>query len=275
MGFFATQSLSSMATSGPRTSPPKTHTPWDQVQLPGYRYYNPTLGRWVNRDRLAERGGLHLFGFVRNDPIRRVDRFGLIPLEPIDPDPGVFQGRKCEKPGAIAWGREQRSVFSQTCYRDFHESSVDIKNSYGVIAVLWALYTGSPDILGPGLGDIFDIENYTIFQDLSYEKVKYKARFTYQYECRCCAFGRNIWVRTGHGRKIYQVNRVKEQLYTATSKGVAVVAFGHEIVDHFAFGEKIVNDAVAAHRAAKETLPCPDFGVPTPFERPVRGCGAR
>ena len=44
----------------------------------GFRYYSPSLGRWVNRDPLEERGGDNLFMFCRNTPIREVDFLGLV-----------------------------------------------------------------------------------------------------------------------------------------------------------------------------------------------------
>jgi len=43
----------------------------------GYRYYNASMGRWLSRDPIGERGGLNLYGFVGNDAIRRIDPFGL------------------------------------------------------------------------------------------------------------------------------------------------------------------------------------------------------
>ncbi len=43
----------------------------------GYRYYDPSTGRWPNRDPLEERGGVNLYGFVRNNPISRFDKLGL------------------------------------------------------------------------------------------------------------------------------------------------------------------------------------------------------
>jgi RHS repeat-associated protein len=53
----------------------------------GYRYYNPTTGRWPNRDPIGERGGLNLYGFVGNSPTSRFDRRGLqsIPPYPLPP----------------------------------------------------------------------------------------------------------------------------------------------------------------------------------------------
>ncbi len=44
----------------------------------GYRYYSPELGRWLNRDPIGERGGLNLYGMLKNNSIRYTDRLGLI-----------------------------------------------------------------------------------------------------------------------------------------------------------------------------------------------------
>ena len=43
----------------------------------GYRYYNPSVARWPNRDPIGERGGMNLYGFVNNTPVNRFDPFGL------------------------------------------------------------------------------------------------------------------------------------------------------------------------------------------------------
>ena len=49
----------------------------------GYRFYDPSLQRWVNRDPLEELGGINLFTFVRNQPTTTHDKFGLIaPMSP-------------------------------------------------------------------------------------------------------------------------------------------------------------------------------------------------
>ena len=41
-----------------------------------YRYYNPTLGRWLSRDPIGEDGGENLYGFVNNNPIIYWDLLG-------------------------------------------------------------------------------------------------------------------------------------------------------------------------------------------------------
>lgn len=43
----------------------------------GYRYYNPSTGRWLSRDPKGEKGGLNLYGFVSNRPLTDFDPQGL------------------------------------------------------------------------------------------------------------------------------------------------------------------------------------------------------
>lgn len=48
----------------------------DELYYYGYRYYNSSLGRWLSRDPIDEDGGIHLYGFVRNDVINSYDILG-------------------------------------------------------------------------------------------------------------------------------------------------------------------------------------------------------
>jgi hypothetical protein len=40
-------------------------------------FYNPSTGRWLSRDPLAERGGKNLYVLLRSDPVNSVDARGL------------------------------------------------------------------------------------------------------------------------------------------------------------------------------------------------------
>ncbi len=43
----------------------------------GYRYYSPRQGRWLNRDKIGEKGGINLYHFILNDPLNGIDSLGL------------------------------------------------------------------------------------------------------------------------------------------------------------------------------------------------------
>ncbi|MFL6521260.1 MAG: RHS repeat-associated core domain-containing protein [Chthoniobacterales bacterium] len=47
------------------------------LYLAEYRAYDPTMARWINRDPIAESGGINLYRYVNNDPGRKVDPLGL------------------------------------------------------------------------------------------------------------------------------------------------------------------------------------------------------
>ena len=49
-----------------------------------YRFYEPNLQRWINRDPIEEEGGVSLYRFVGNNPISRVDALGLATPEQIE-----------------------------------------------------------------------------------------------------------------------------------------------------------------------------------------------
>jgi RHS repeat-associated protein len=41
------------------------------------RYYDPQVGRFINKDPVRYKGGINLFAYVQNNPINREDPFGL------------------------------------------------------------------------------------------------------------------------------------------------------------------------------------------------------
>ena len=47
----------------------------------GYRYYDPTTGRWPSRDPIEEIGGINLYGFVGNQALSKIDFLGNLSFE--------------------------------------------------------------------------------------------------------------------------------------------------------------------------------------------------
>ena len=56
----------------------------------GYRYYDPTTGRWLSRDAMGEVGSMNLFVFTQNNPASRLDPLGLQAFGPWDPGPIIL-----------------------------------------------------------------------------------------------------------------------------------------------------------------------------------------
>jgi RHS repeat-associated protein len=51
------------------------------VTVYGYRWYDPVTGRWPSRDPIGEMGGINLYGFVGNNGLSKIDKFGLISFQ--------------------------------------------------------------------------------------------------------------------------------------------------------------------------------------------------
>ncbi len=59
------------------------------VARPAAAYYDPGVQRWINRDLIGELGGLNLYGFVNNNPVMWIDRWGLAVVgTPVPVPPG-------------------------------------------------------------------------------------------------------------------------------------------------------------------------------------------
>ena len=54
--------------------------PYDEISqcyYYGYRFYNPEMGRWLNRDPIGEDGGLNLYAMIGNDSVNQWDVLGM------------------------------------------------------------------------------------------------------------------------------------------------------------------------------------------------------
>jgi RHS repeat-associated protein len=55
----------------------------------GFRFYDPNLQRWLNRDPIQERGGYNQFAIVANSPVNSFDAYGFCDgdnSQPSDPN---------------------------------------------------------------------------------------------------------------------------------------------------------------------------------------------
>jgi hypothetical protein len=81
-------------------------------------FYNPSTGRWLSRDPIAERGGANVYRFAANAPVNHVDANGLwipgpggTPFPPPNP-PG--DGESVGDGSLISWTPPQWSCAKGT-----------------------------------------------------------------------------------------------------------------------------------------------------------------
>src|SRR6266487_6127135 len=88
----------------------------------GFRYYNPSTGRWLSRDPIEERGRLNLYGFVSNDPIGLIDLLGEAVLPPGfvgPPNVDDFYGTAIPDPKTPDAARADRERFGRGIMNQF------------------------------------------------------------------------------------------------------------------------------------------------------------
>ena len=59
--------------------------PASRLNFALFRAYDPTHGRWLNRDPMGEGGGIDLYAYVGGNPINSIDALGLCPAEKPNP----------------------------------------------------------------------------------------------------------------------------------------------------------------------------------------------
>jgi RHS repeat-associated protein len=78
----------------------------------GYRFYHPVLMRWLNRDPMAENGGLNLYVLCSNDPACNIDTNGCAYIayrrldNPINKLTGVVWSEEKERKNRV-WAHQQ------------------------------------------------------------------------------------------------------------------------------------------------------------------------
>ncbi len=84
-----------LAETNPYRFSSKQYQPNTGMYSYGYRFYEPSLQRWINQDPMGEEGGINLYGFNYNDPVNYVDPTGenpaaiLLPVLPSLPAVGT------------------------------------------------------------------------------------------------------------------------------------------------------------------------------------------
>jgi RHS repeat-associated protein len=98
----------------------------------GYRFYNPSIERWMNRDPLGEAGGINLYGFVGGDPVNWVDPWGLERWPAPDGTHPVGRSGTIVEPGGKIGTFIEENVGSGRTLGEIHDPLVDNLKDAGV-----------------------------------------------------------------------------------------------------------------------------------------------
>lgn len=111
----------------------------------GYRFYDPNLQRWLNRDPVEETGGINLYGFVGNRSLNTVDPFGLC-----DKASSLAKGDIADVPDSGDNGGTGQFSQASLDYRDANivaaKAAIDLTPMANAAILFWTdLYGGKPD----------------------------------------------------------------------------------------------------------------------------------
>jgi RHS repeat-associated protein len=118
----------------------------------GYRYYRPETGTWLNRDPLAEQGGLNLYAMVGNDPMNAVDPLGLETLSEAVSDGVLSLGEimdlnltLTESYAIISSAPEKyRTIWTESNLTPRHRREAD--EAYSMLPVRWRYRAMAMDV---------------------------------------------------------------------------------------------------------------------------------
>jgi RHS repeat-associated protein len=80
------------------------------LHLALYRAYDADLSRWISRDPIGERGGVNLYGYVRNNPLNWIDPLGLATIYTDQTNGRTYFNPNPESPGPIVSWDSRSSV---------------------------------------------------------------------------------------------------------------------------------------------------------------------
>ena len=130
----------------------------------GWRWYDPSLGRFVQRDPLGLAGGLNPYDYVRNAPLTRIDPYGIFPpfdpWGPSYPPPWPFPPRPPRPPKPAPSRPPWRPAHAQSCAEAEAELAVG-SALIGGLSWIGGPVTGVPTcVIVAGLNVYHHIQKY-------------------------------------------------------------------------------------------------------------------
>jgi RHS repeat-associated protein len=115
----------------------------------GYRFYDPYLQRWVNRDPIRERGGINVFAFVRNAPLNGRDAWGLITDDSIAFECDRRNKQITERNAVLQLGRARVRVLCDWLKQ--HHPELNVNCDEVEVGEHWTLLAGDANATSRGV----------------------------------------------------------------------------------------------------------------------------
>lgn len=206
-----------MAKLNPMGFSTKYHDHETDLLYYGYRYYNPTLGRWLSRDPIGEGGGAHLHAFVANEPPGDIDTDGR------------FMGIKC--PFCGQW------------YHGWHECRPNTEPPSLVMGESCMRFSDIASAIALANRALRESECAKWFRDHGSHGERYRVRC--HGNCKfVCLFGGTAWTYAGWSA----IGLCPGNLTRYTDSGIAALLI-YEVAHHYCpviGGESCANHAMKA-----------------------------
>ena len=119
----------------------------------GYRFYSPSLMRWLNRDPIEEKGGLNLYGFCGNNAVSTIDSFGkeVVVINHLGDDPPSGGWTHPYTAAETVFTLQKYTVNERCGSRGRIRFSVEIVPSVLVVHVHYRIYNSYTMSVNPNL----------------------------------------------------------------------------------------------------------------------------
>jgi RHS repeat-associated protein len=212
----------------------------------GYRYYSPSLGRWVNRDPIEEEGDVSLYSWLLNNPITGVDALGQFTFVEILMTAAEECGEKAiEAARALPIKARVRQVVKTLnaieSFKEGYDTASDMID-IGGLDMLERLETlraeQAQGLLGPKSLSSAELHNHHIFPQKFRDTLKGIAKEKFDIDKFLIRMNKDLHLKGLHGGKYNEMWKHFLDKFGTRIKGepMFLIGFGFGLMNELGFG---------------------------------------